>query len=60
VRIETVRAKVKKAKRVTKKAIAARFKQLHAASDIPPNRVISGLRRMLATDAGDAGESDDE
>jgi uracil-DNA glycosylase family 4 len=53
VRIETVRAKVKKAN-------AARFKQLHAASDIPPNRVISGLRRMLATDAGDAGESDDE
>jgi uracil-DNA glycosylase family 4 len=57
VRIETVRAKVKKAKRVTKKAIAERFKKLHAQSDIPPNRVISGLRRMLATDAG---ESDDE
>lgn len=35
--------------RVTKKAIAAIFKRLHAKSDVPANRVISGLRRMLTT-----------
>lgn len=49
-RIETKKAAAEKKKRVTKKAIAARYKKLQArhADTLPPMRVVSGILRMIA------------
>lgn len=47
-KIETTLARVKKKKRVTKKAIAARYKSLQAKNpSLPPLRVVTGVVRMI-------------
>lgn len=60
---KAVRIEVKKAqgkRRVTKKAIAARYKKLLRTSDAPPLRVVKGVQRMIArTDADNSRQPQD-